>query len=140
MKKHIIIAFVLSAVCLFAKDIVVIADANIRDLPNVSKSKVVARATIDGVRYPVLEEFADWVKIESANVSGYVYGGMIDVKNGVIIAPEGCAVQTGEGNDTGRAGIVKKGEAVKVLGGKTMWYRIDAGWVSAGYVKVVEAK
>lgn len=142
MIKYLMILFCF-AFALSAKSVIVIAEeVNVRDNPHASRSKIIQKITQDGVVYPVLAEFSDDITVKTEKgIVGHIYGGLLDQSTGVITAPEGCGVFADAGSKGKAIAVVKNGAIVEIVSkGAVMWYKIDIGWVSAGYVKVVPDK
>lgn len=103
-----------------------------------------------------------WCQVSCEGVEGYVSGKYLTLEDGVPMAqtPEPAAeaapaaeevrtyiqvvdgplnIRTGPGTDYDRAGSLSTGRVVEFQSLEDGWYKIEAGYVSADYVKEVDA-
>ena len=103
-----------------------------------------------------------WCQVSCEGVEGYVSSKYLTLEDGVSMAqtPEPAAeaapaaeevrtyiqvvdgplnIRTGPGTDYDRAGSLSTGRVVEFKSLENGWYKIDAGYVSADYVKEVDA-
>jgi len=105
----------------------------------------------DGVQVEILETLENgWYQVAYEDVKGYVSGEYLrlegeaaaqaeEPRTYVQVVDGPLNVRSGPGTDYDKAGSLATGRIVEFQSLEDGWYRIDAGYISADYVKEVDA-